>query len=77
MQRECIYTETCPIFKGILQNRTISSSSYKAMYCTAGEYNWKKCKRYLVKKQFDTCPAEILPNTALSVAQIADRYRLG
>lgn len=76
MQNICPNAGPCPIFNGILQDKVITARSYKAMYCEAGEVQWNRCKRYMTKKEFGSCPSDLLPNTALTLEQIGEKYHL-
>jgi len=76
MENVCPNAAKCPIFNGILQDREFTARSYRNMYCESGEADWKKCKRYMTKDAFGECPADLLPNTVLSLAQIGEKYHL-
>lgn len=70
MDNVCKNFEKCPIYTGILKDKTMTSAGYKKQYCDAGEKGWLSCKRYQVKEASGKCPPDLLPNSFLSVDEI-------
>ena len=70
----CPNTPKCPIFNGILKG-TQYTSTYKNLYCEAGEAGRNKCKRYQVAIKAGKCPPNVLPNSTKSVDQIIAEMR--
>lgn len=76
MDKICPSSPKCPIFNGILAGKSLASQSYRELFCEAGEAKWSSCKRYLTKKQYGTCPADLLPNSFDTIEQIGIMYKL-
>ncbi len=76
MSKNCEGIEKCPIFNGVLKDKKMTTKSYQIQYCTAGEEGYSKCKRLQVKQRYGVCPPDLLPNSSLSIEQIAERYDL-
>jgi len=76
METNCPGTPQCPIFNGILENKAMTAKSYRIQFCEADKTKWSNCKRYMTKQQFGTCPADLLPNSSLSLEQIGVKYSL-
>ena len=76
MENICPNHEKCPIFNSILAGKEITAKSYRRMYCEAGEAKYHECKRYLVKAKYGKCPGDLLPNSNLTLEEIATRYQL-
>ncbi len=72
----CPNHEKCPIFNGILAGKEITAKSYRRMYCEAGGAKYHECKRFQVKGIFGKCPGDLLPNSNLSMEEIATRYQM-
>jgi len=70
MEKICKNYEKCPIYHGVLKDRTTTAKVFKIQFCEAGEFGWNKCKRYLIKEQTGKCPPDLLPNCDKSVEQI-------
>jgi hypothetical protein len=70
METLCKNFEKCPIYNGVLKDKTITAQGYKRQYCEAGETGWNSCKRYLVKEKTGKCPPDLLPNSYKSVDEI-------
>ena len=70
-QKDCCFLMQCPIFKKNVFHSEKSGTTYRALYCTAGEGKFKKCKRYqVVKVTGKSIPENILPNSQLSIEEI-------
>lgn len=76
MPNSCPNTEKCPLFNGILKDKTMTVKSYKSLYCEAGKEKYGTCKRYMSKEIFGKCPDDLLPNSILTIEQIGARYNL-
>lgn len=74
MNDVCPNFEKCPIYNDILKDKESTENAYKRQYCEAGEANWLRCKRYLVKEKYGKCPPNLLPNSLLSLEEIAEKY---
>lgn len=70
MENLCKNYEKCPIYTGVLKDKTVTSAVYKKQYCEAGEKGWNSCKRYLVKEATGKCPPDLLPNSFKSLGEI-------
>lgn len=75
MENNCPKTEKCPLFNDNLLRRAESASTYKKLYCTAGESKWKKCKRYMVSEATGKCPDFVMPNSTYTVEEIKERMK--
>jgi len=76
MNMNCPGVEQCPIFNGVLKDRKMTTKSYQLQYCTAGEVKYSECKRYQTKIKYGVCPPDLLPNSILTVEQIAQKHSL-
>nr|WP_321407396.1 hypothetical protein [uncultured Carboxylicivirga sp.] len=76
MNNNCPNVEKCPIFNGVLKDRKMTTKSYQTQYCTGGVEKYSQCKRYATKAAFGVCPPDLLPNSALTMVQIAEKYGL-
>jgi hypothetical protein len=70
METTCKNFEKCPIYNGVLKDKTITALSYRNQFCEAGESGWLKCKRYLVKEKSGKCPPDLLPNSMKNIDDI-------
>lgn len=70
METTCKNYEKCPIYSGILKDKTTTAAGYRRQFCDAGQSGWTKCKRYQVKEATGTCPANLLPNSFKSLEDI-------
>jgi hypothetical protein len=70
----CPKTPKCPIFNGILKG-TEFTTTYKKLYCEAGEEGRLKCRRFQVAQKVGTCPPDILPNSTKSVDIIIQKMK--
>lgn len=73
MSQSCPSLSTCPIYSGILQGKSMTSKAYRQFFCEA---DFTTCKRFQVKKATGKCPADLLPNSTLSVESIIKEYHL-
>jgi hypothetical protein len=73
----CASAEKCPIFGGILKDKEFTTKSYKLLYCEAGEQGRANCRRWQVKQKYGKVPADLLPNSILTVEEIGRKYLLG
>jgi len=76
MNNNCPNVEKCPIFNGILKDRKMTTKSYQMQYCSGGEAQYSECKRYQSKAKFGVCPPDLLPNSLMTLDQIALKYGL-
>jgi hypothetical protein len=76
MENICPNAAKCPIFNEILLDKIVTTKFYKVHFCEGGEVNWNTCKRFITKKQYGSCPGDLLPNSSLTVEQIGEKYNL-
>lgn len=76
MENICPKSTNCPIFNGVLKEKNMAAKSYQTQYCEAGEAKFTTCKRFIVSQQYGKCPPDLLPNSLLSIEQIATKYNL-
>lgn len=76
MNTDCPGVQQCPIFSGVLKDKSMTAKSYQRLFCSAGEERWITCKRFMTKQRFGKCPSDLLPNSSLSIEQIAVKYNL-
>ncbi len=72
----CPNAEKCPIFNGILKDKLITAKGYRSQFCDAGVAAYSTCKRYQAKNTFGACPPDLLPNSFMTLEQIAAKYNL-
>lgn len=48
--------------------------NYMQLWCRQGEEKWGSCKRFLTKKALSFCPDFVVPDTALSIDEIIDKF---
>ena len=72
----CPNAEGCPLFVGMLAGKEMFTDFYRSTYCNGGEEKYKKCKRFKVKNIYGKCPPDLLPNSSLSIEEIAKKYNL-
>ena len=70
----CPNTPRCPIFNGVLKG-TEYTSTYRNLYCEAGEEGRKKCRRFQVASIMGRCPEQILPNSTKTVEEIVEAMK--
>jgi len=70
MEKVCVNYEKCPIYSGVLKDKTMTAAGYRKQYCEAGDKGWSMCKRYLVKDATGKCPPDLLPNSFKTVEEI-------
>jgi len=61
----------------MLLGKEVFTDFYKSKYCNTEEKIHKTCKRFIVKSIYGKCPPDLLPNSSLSIEQIAEKYNLG
>ena len=76
MESKCKNHDKCPIFDGILIDKTMTAANYRRVYCEAGEKAWQSCKRYQVKEQTGMCPPDLLPNSTQSIYLIIQEMKM-
>ncbi|HZK19148.1 MAG TPA: hypothetical protein VFC68_00330 [Treponemataceae bacterium] len=69
----CPSAQKCPIFTGILKNKSFTTKTYKSQYCEAGIEGRDNCKRWQYKNKFGKVPETLLPNATESLEKIAQR----
>jgi len=47
---------------------------YMEIWCRKDEKVWGKCSRFITKKALSFCPDFVLPETALSIDEIIDKF---
>jgi hypothetical protein len=70
----CPKTPKCPIFNGVLKG-TEFTSTYKKLYCEAGEEGRQRCRRFQVAQITGMCPPEILPNSSKTTEEIIKKMK--
>lgn len=70
----CKYSKSCPIYNGVLKNRKMTIQAYMESYCSAGEENWSRCKRFQLTELYGFCPSEILPNDNRSIEDLIKAF---
>ncbi len=76
MTNNCPSVEKCPIFTGLLKDKSMTTKSYQSQFCTAGTSKYTACKRFMTKNKYGICPPDLLPNCTLDLDQIAAKYKL-
>ncbi|MCX8124099.1 MAG: hypothetical protein N3F66_08045 [Spirochaetes bacterium] len=76
MKDKCPYAENCPIFTGILSDMQFTTLAFKAKYCLAGIEGRNMCKRFQCKQKYGKVPDLLLPNSVLTLDEIAKEYLL-
>jgi hypothetical protein len=66
---KCIKFSACPIFNNNHDVENSLISSYKRIFCSAGEYNHKICKRYQVCELLGYCPPNVYPNSIINIKE--------
>ncbi|URA10343.1 hypothetical protein [Thermospira aquatica] len=66
----CPNVAKCPIFTGILKDRTFTTNAYKQLYCEAGLEGRNKCKRFQCKQKYGKVPDNLLPNSIKTLEEI-------
>lgn len=74
MSGNCPNAPKCPIFNGILSDKVMTAKSYRGLYCEANQSKWSSCKRYMSKERYGSCPPDLLPNSAMSLEKIGEKY---
>lgn len=74
---QCPKMEKCPVFlKNILHSEKMNQT-YKQLYCLADEMKYKTCKRYQISEKYGKpAPDNVLPNSSMSIEEIAKRMNL-
>jgi len=72
----CKNFEKCPIYTGILNDKTTTTQIYKKQYCTNGKEGWENCRRYQVKEKTGKCPPDLLPNSFKTADQVVREFSL-
>ena len=72
----CQNAPTCVLYTGMLAGKEAFTDFYKSTYCNTEEKTHKTCKRFIVKSIYGKCPPDLLPNSSLSIEQIAEKYKL-
>lgn len=47
---------------------------YINSWCRSGEEKWSACKRFDTKKKLSFCPDFVVPDTALSIDEILNKF---
>ena len=74
-------TEKCPnydncqllLIEGFVPDKN-RLKQYVETFCMGSDKGWLDCKRFQTKKTWNLCPDFVLPDTALSVDEILDRF---
>jgi hypothetical protein len=73
-------TKICPNYGGcrlvqtdVVEPDSAKKEEYISSYCL-NEETWKKCKRYITRKELWICPDFVLPNSDLTEDEIVDLY---
>jgi hypothetical protein len=70
MNDVCPSAEKCPIFTGILKDKSFTTKAYKEQYCEAGIEGRNNCRRFQCKQKFGKVPENLLPNSNKSLDDI-------
>lgn len=61
----------CPIYQKDVFINEKAGTTYKKLYCTAGEAKYTTCKRYIISEKMGRpAPENIMPNCSLPIEQI-------
>jgi hypothetical protein len=52
----------------------LDKNRYIADFCITSGEKWKTCKRFITKDELGFCPDFVLPDTALSPAEIIEKF---
>ena len=70
----CPKFSKCPIYQKNLFFNEKAGTTYKNLYCSAGDIKFKTCKRFLIaEKMGRPAPDFIMPNSSLSLDEIIAR----
>lgn len=70
MSDVCPSAVKCPIFSGILKDKSFTTNSYRNQYCEAGEAERNKCKRWQCKNLYGKVPENLLPNSSQNLEDL-------
>ena len=74
---KCPKLDKCPIFQKNVFHNELIGKTYRNLYCETIENRFLKCKRYLISEKYKKEPPEsILPNSTLSIDEIAQQMGL-
>lgn len=71
MTTVCPAAEKCPIFNGILKDKSMATRMYQTQYCNAGVEGRNKCRRWQCRQRFGKVPDNLLPNSFKTLDEIA------
>ena len=72
----CPNSAKYPIFNGVFSGREMTSKAYSTQFCEGGDDKWNNCKRFMTKQHCGSCPSDLLPNSSLTIEQIAAKFHL-
>ncbi|MCB2221284.1 MAG: hypothetical protein KQI35_12875 [Bacteroidetes bacterium] len=52
----------------------VRRQAYLTDFCHASESKWSNCSRYVTKKALNFCPDFVLPDTAMTLDEIIDKF---
>ena len=67
----CPLHEKCPFFNGD-QKDILNMDILRQVYCYAGSEGRNRCKRFKIFQMKNSCPENVLPNSADSVEEITE-----
>ena len=73
MSEVCPSCEKCPIFCGILKDKSFTTSAYQDQFCKAGEEGRNKCRRWQCKQKYGKVPDNLLPNSNQTIEEIGQK----
>jgi hypothetical protein len=74
MNSTCPKLERCPIFIENITCNEMVGQTYRNLFCLADGLQFQTCKRYIASEKFGKrVPANIMPNTSLSIDEIGLR----
>lgn len=73
MQKQCLRSGDCALFKGNINLPEDTKLMYKCYYCVGQDQGWETCRRYQMMEMAGFCPDFVMPNSLLSAEQIKNR----
>jgi len=64
----------CPIYQKDVFINEKAGTTYKNLFCTAGELKYKSCKRFIISEKMGRpAPDNIMPNSSMSIDDIISK----
>jgi hypothetical protein len=75
---QCPNYNNCQLImtEGIVESQ-IMRQEFMDEFCSGKQENWKNCKRFLTHQSLHFCPDFVVPDTALTLDEIMDRFDSG